>query len=111
MQVLANLSATVASGSSGAQIQYQSVQTSIAQASTLGGMDVLGITIEVNGGEVPEPFNLGLLLGLVIPLGALLIAGIIYCLCAQMGDENSGSQYKAVQGLSSRQTYELKENL
>ena len=113
VQVLANLSATVPSGSYGSQIQYASVISSISEASTLGGMSVLGINIEVNGGEVPEPFNIGLLLGLLLPLGALLIAGLIYCVCVQMGEDNSGSQYKAVQGgpLSSRQTYELKENL
>lgn len=78
-------------------------------------MTVLSTQISVNGGEIPQEFNLGLVLGLVIPLAMLFIGGLIYFICASMDSEPVPVESSYVQVSRNRDhsslTYELKEQI
>lgn len=76
-------------------------------------MNVLSTQIDVNGGEIPSEFNLGLVLGLVIPLAMLLIGGLAYFICASMDSNPVEASYVQVSRNRdhSSLTYELKEQL
>ena len=78
-------------------------------------MNVLSTQIDVNGGEIPSEFNLGLVLGLVIPLAMLLIGGLAYFICASMDSNPVPVEASYVQVSRNRDhsslTYELKEQL
>lgn len=77
-------------------------------------MSVFAVHYEINGGEIPSSVNYGLILGLAIPLSLLLIAGILYFICASM--ESDGAQSQSYNQMKSGReyssmTYELKENI
>lgn len=93
---------------------FNNIVYDIGQAVSIGGMTVLGsTTIEVNGGYIEYYTNLGLILGIALPLGFLVIGGIAYLVCLMM-DRNSGSgSYANIQQTGRRTSiaYELKEQL
>lgn len=59
-------------------------------------MPVLNSTLGYVGGVVPNSYsNTGLICGLVIPLGALFLVGLIYLICSRSNMDLPGADWQS----------------
>lgn len=73
------------SGSSEADNQFTSLDSLTSEGQSIAGMQVEKSSLTVNGGSADDEsggssVNLGLILGICIPVGVILIGVIIYCI-------------------------------
>lgn len=107
--VVTYLSTIEPSGSTGAALEYSNLQFALLGGGYFANMPVLNASLGYVGGTIPNTSsNTALICGLVIPLGALFIVGILYFICSRSNMDLPGSDWQRPHEEVTRQDTELK---
>lgn len=104
------LSSIIANNSQFATYEYNNLQFSLMNQDTFGNMPVVDNILQlINGPPLIQSSSVPMICGIVIPIGVVILTGILYCIFSRNNMDLPGSNYVVLESSAPTRMTELRD--